>query len=143
MGGVAEPLLDRPAELGEVGPRVPALVGVGGRHLHVVADVDPGDQGVHAHELAGHVDDAQVPAAVPRDEEGDVRRAWGLAVDGHLAEGLELERLFGGGGGESGEGEEEKAGCERLFHRGLIVAPTPLPGEAPSGRWRIQSAIGR
>ena len=98
-----------------------------------MADVDAGDQARPARELAGHVDDPQVPAAVARDEEGDVGRARGLVVDRDLAEGLEIERLFGGAAAGRARVRASRLAANIVFIRdhGPSLCTNPAPGRSP------------
>ena len=88
--------------------------------LDVAGDVDAHDQRIHRRQLARHVDDAQLPAAVARDEQDDVRRPRRRAVDGQGAERLEGEGLLAGGKrrdeGERGERGDQADG--NGFHPG-------------------------
>src|SRR6185503_6493756 len=83
---------------------------------------------------------------VPGDEQGDVRRARGRVIDRDLAEGLELERLFGGTGGEGRQGESEQAeGQNRFLHEVRISSMmTSLCTNPAAGRsgGALEDAVG-
>src|ERR1700720_3699665 len=110
------------------GPAAPAAPGAAGgpgaapppTPLVVPGGVSAHDQRIHRRQLARHVDDAQLPGAVARDEEDEMCRPRRRAVDGQSAERFEGEGLLGGGmrrdEAESGERGEQADGTG--FHAG-------------------------
>ncbi len=104
--GIVELLLDELAQLLEVaggkGTRFAARLEL----LEVVRDVDPDHQGVEGGELAGHVDHALIPTAIPGHEENDLGRLRARVVERHRPEASERDGLLG----RVGKGRE-KDGC--------------------------------
>jgi hypothetical protein len=115
--------LDRAGQILE-GPR---RVGTALRSLQALqerSDVDARDERAEVPQPFRHRDDAQVPAAVPGDEQHDLLGRARRRVERDPAEHGRRERLRGRAGeaaSRESEGQRQNGRCERAPHRRKIL----------------------
>ena len=90
-----------------------------------MGDVDPGHERVESGQGPGHVDDPEIPAAVPGDEEDDLGRGPGTAIERDGSEAAEVDdfvRAEEKTRADQDQGDEKTAGFHVRAPLSLILA---------------------
>ncbi len=94
--------LDGVRQVFEIDGKIAAVLRLRADVLQIAADVDAHDDGVHGHQMPGHVDHAAVPAAVAGNEQRDAGGAGGWLVDRDRAKRVMVESDLAGNDGRRG-----------------------------------------